>query len=139
MFGLIKSLVVLTVVVGSAAAGYLYFAAPEQVYCHRTLTLCDVQLKGADETCIESVAGIAQSTPDVARAAAICAVQSDSCLDVMGCLPKAGFERLNKLLPKLGEPKSGLDKVLDKTDDLIDKTDDLINKTREKAKRLLED
>ena len=51
----------------------------------------------------------------------------------------ARAERLNKLLPKLGEPKSGLDKVLDKTDDLIDKTDDLINKTKEKAKRLLDD
>ena len=130
MFRALKSLLLLVIILGGAAAAYLYFVAPERVYCHRTLSLCDMTLKGADETCIESISGIAKSTPDVARSAAVCAVQSQSCLEVMGCLPKAGFERLNKLLPNLGQPKGELDR-------LIDQTDELIEETKKRAKKLM--
>ena len=41
-----------------------------------------------------------------------------------------GAERLNKLLPNLGQPKGDLDR-------LIDQTDELIEETKKRAKKLM--
>ena len=101
-------------IVGAAAYGaYLYFMAPQRVFCTRLVQLCEIGGEKPIDTCNEALKAAAESEPDAIREAASCAIEADSCTGAAGCLVGAGATvGLRELGPMLKNAPSLVDDFL---------------------------
>ena len=77
-------LMLLVVVVALLVGAYIYFLAPEKMFCYQLANLCE----GGSETvsaCEDAARQVGESKPDAVREAAHCVAGADTCLEAIGC------------------------------------------------------
>ena len=110
-------LIVVGLLLASAAGAYLYFMAPEQVYCGQLSRLCEVEDPELITICEDVVIAAAEKDPGVVRDVVDCAVEAKSCSKAMGCAMGAsaviGLKQLERLTPIMKKAPGALDDFLE--------------------------
>ena len=100
---LLFKLVMVGLLAGAAYGAFIYFAAPEQAFCARFVSVCELEGPEPMDICIDVLGSIAEKDAGVVRTATNCAMESPTCSKAAGCLFGAGtsmgLAELQKLVP----------------------------------------
>ncbi|MDP6943206.1 MAG: hypothetical protein QF464_03570 [Myxococcota bacterium] len=124
---LLKLLVIVLVAAGGYAA-YLYFLAPEKVYCGQLARLCEVEDPELVTACEDVVIAAVEKDQSAVRDVVGCAVEAQTCSKALGCAMGAGavigLRELEKLAPILRKAPGLIEEFMDGlkkgTGDLLD-------------------